>query len=131
MSLAIVVFLSLASSAPSPAASERELPLVRALSSLDGVAVVQTKEGAIETRRAGDDLVDGLRIVQVLEDRLVVEGDDKESGEPKTYWVYKAGRSEKTSRVVTFSRKGPAPHPSASPAADAADVEKARKKNPE
>jgi hypothetical protein len=118
--------------APSPDASEVEIPLVRALSSLDGVAVVQTTNGEIETRRVGDDLVEGLRIVKVLEDRLVVEGADPESGEPKTYWVYKAGRSEKRSRVVAFSRKGPTPLPSGSPSADSAELEKARpKKNPE
>jgi hypothetical protein len=130
--LSTLVFLTLASVAPSPDASELEIPLVRALSSLDGVAVVQTKKGEIETRRVGDDLVEGLRIVKVLEDRLVVEGADPGSGEPKTYWVYRAGRSEKTSRVVAFSRKGPTPQPSGTPAGDAVELEKARpKKNPE
>lgn len=83
------------------------IPLVRALSVADGVAAVQGKDGEIDTVRVGDEIGGSLRAVNVLEDRLVAEGTDPASGEKTTYWIYKAGPSEKKSRVVRFHGKAP------------------------
>lgn len=84
-----------------------DAPLVRALSALDGVAALQTKDGEIQMIHVGDEMGTDLRVVKVLEDRLVVEGTEPGTGEPVTYWIYRAAPSEKKSRILAFGRKGP------------------------
>ena len=105
MFLAVVVVVPLVVSGQNP--DELEELAVRALNPVDGLAVLQGPEGDLQTVRVGDTLRNGYgRVVNVLEDRLVVETLAATEGK-RTLWLFKADPSQKKSRIVTLDRKRP------------------------
>lgn len=104
--LHIVAFSFLMFSVPVFAALEDIT--IMALGSLDGRAVVKTKDGKMKVLKVGDTVPTSKAVVkQILNDRLIVEevvGKDKNK---ETVWIYKATKVGGKSRIQRLSKKAP------------------------
>lgn len=83
---------------------------VMALGSLDGRAVVKTKDGKMKVLKVGDTVPNSKAIVkQILNDRLVVEEKvGKKGSETKeVVWIYKPSKAGGKSRIQRLSKKVP------------------------
>ena len=85
---------------------------VMALGSLDGRAVVKTKDGKMKVLKVGDTVPTSKAVVkQILNDRLVVEemvAKDKDKYK-ETVWIYKPSKAGGKSRIQRLSKKGAEP----------------------
>ena len=83
---------------------------VMALGSLDGRAVVKTKDGKMKVLKVGDTVPNSKAIVkQILNDRLVVEEKigKKGSEQDETVWIYKPNKMGAKSRIQRLTNKVP------------------------
>ena len=83
---------------------------VMALGSLDGRAVIKTKDGKMKVLKVGDTVPTSKAIVkQILNDRLVVEEiiGKKGSKQKQTVWIYKPGKVGGKTRLQRLNKKAP------------------------